>query len=86
MPDLNPHDPRNPRISVRCPRCALSLTYLGTFPQPSRAWPWEDLSRQIFAADNTHVYACIDHGRFWLTNALGLKPAPKDHEAQRALA
>ena len=79
MADLDPHDPRNPRVPINCPRCAVSLTYLGTFPEPTRAWPWEDLSRQILAPDNTHVYACIDHGQFWLTNAVELKAAPKDH-------
>ena len=82
MPDLNPHDPRNPRIQLSCPRCALSLTYLGTFPEPTRAWPWEELSQQILSADNTHVYACIEHGRFWLNDAVGLKAEQRPEKSQ----
>ena len=54
----------DPGIVLNCPRCPQRLAYietLGTSPQ------W---------AQNTHIYACPEHGRWELLPELGLRPAP----------
>ena len=77
MNQLSPRDPRNPRIPVNCPRCAVGMTYLGTFPKSPKADPWASPLEAFTDPANTHVYRCITHGRFWLNAAVGLKAARK---------
>jgi hypothetical protein len=51
----------DPKLPVTCPTCGEPLEYVTTLKDAP--------------AEDVHVYRCSWHGRFWIRESEGVKPA-----------